>query len=52
LLRTISGITAQNTTYTAAQQTADGLTPGNTVYFIVYQVSATVGNGYGARGAA
>lgn len=50
VLRTISGITAQTTTYTAAQQTADGLTPGNPVYFIVYQVSATVGNGYGARG--
>ena len=51
LLRTISGLTSTTTTYTAAQQTADGLTPGNTVYFIVYQVSATVGNGYGARGA-
>jgi hypothetical protein len=51
LLRTISGITTQNTTYTAAQQTTDGLTPGNTVYWIVYQVSATVGNGYGTRGA-
>lgn len=51
LLRTISGITAQNTTYTVAQQTTDGLTPGNTVYWVAYQVSATVGNGYGARGA-
>jgi len=51
LKRTISGLTSPTTTYTAAQQTADGLTPGNTVYFIVYQVSATVGNGYGARGA-
>ncbi len=51
LKRTITGITSPTTTYTAAQQTADGLTPGNPVYFIVYQVSATVGNGYGARGA-
>ena len=50
LLRTISGLTAATTTYTAAQQTTDGLTPGNPVYFIVYQVSAVVGNGYGARG--
>lgn len=50
LKRTISGITSPTTTYTAAQQTADGLTPGNPVYFIVYQVSAVVGNGYGARG--
>ncbi|HEY6021544.1 MAG TPA: phage tail protein [Candidatus Paceibacterota bacterium] len=50
LKRTITGITSATTTYTAAQQTADGLTPGNPVYFIVYQVSATVGTGYGARG--
>jgi len=50
LKRTISGLTTPTTTYTAAQQTADGLTSGNTVYFIVYQISATVGTGYGARG--
>jgi hypothetical protein len=50
LKRTITGITSETTTYTAAQQTTDGLTPGNPVYFIVYQVSSVVGNGYGARG--
>lgn len=33
--------------YTAGQQTADGLTPGNAVKVIVYQVSAIVGRGPG-----
>lgn len=50
LKRTISGISSATTTYTAAQQTTDFGSTQSTVYFIVYQVSATVGNGYGARG--
>lgn len=30
-------------TYTAAQQTSDGFTPGNTIYFNIYQVGAVDG---------
>lgn len=50
LKRTITGISAQTTSYTAADQTTDFGSPQATVYFIVYQVSATVGRGYEARG--
>jgi hypothetical protein len=50
VLRTIEGITSQTTTYTAAQQTSDGLTPGDPVFFKVYQLSATVGRGHAASG--
>jgi hypothetical protein len=49
VVRTVE-VTAQTTTYTAAQQTSDGLTPGNTVYFDVRQLSAVVGPGHAARG--
>lgn len=49
VLRTITA-TAQTASYTAAQQTTDGLTPGNTVYFKVYQMSSTVGRGHVATG--
>lgn len=44
VLRTIvaSGETAS---YTAAQQTADGLTPGDPIDINIYQLSATVGRG-------
>jgi hypothetical protein len=49
VLRTITA-TAQTASYTAAQQTTDGLTPGNTVYFKVYQMSASVGRGHAATG--
>ena len=38
--------TTNSTTYTAAQQTADGLTPGDPVTVNIYQVSDTVGRGY------
>jgi len=50
LKRTITGISAQTTSYTAADQTTDFGSAQATVYFIVYQVSATVGRGYEARG--
>ena len=50
LLRTISGVTTTTASYTAAEQTADGLTPGNTVYLRVYQISAVVGRGYKLQG--
>ncbi len=49
-LRTITGITAQTATYSAAEQTTDGLTPGDPVYFRVYQISAVVGRGHAASG--
>lgn len=41
-------ITAATTTasYSAAEQIADGLTPGDEVYVRVYQISAIVGRGY------
>jgi hypothetical protein len=35
--------------YTAAQQTADGLTPGNPVTVKCYQISSTVGRGKGTE---
>jgi hypothetical protein len=47
--RTIS-VSAEIATYTAAQQTTDGITPGDTVQFTIYQLSATVGRGYGTGG--
>jgi len=43
-LRTITAVTP-TASYTAAQQTTDGLTPGNPVVLRVFQISATVGRG-------
>lgn len=45
VVRTIT-TTSQTATYTAAQQTADGLTPGDQVNVSVYQVSSVVGRGF------
>jgi hypothetical protein len=45
VLRTITA-TSPTCSYTAAQQTADGLTPGDPVTVRVYQISASVGRGY------
>lgn len=50
LLRTFSSLTGVTTPYTAANQSADGTTPGNPVYVRVYQLSATVGRGYQLQG--
>lgn len=50
LKRTISGLTTPTTTYTAAQQTTDFGGTQSTVYWKVFQMSATVGNGYETRG--
>lgn len=50
LKRTISGLSAATTTYSAAEQTTDFGSTQATIYFIVYQVSATAGRGYPARG--
>lgn len=52
LKRTITGIATQTTTYTAAQQTTDFGSPQATVYFKVFQVSATIGRGFEAKGQA
>lgn len=46
VLRTVSGLTAESVSYTAAEQTADGGTPGDPVNMRVYQISALVGRGY------
>lgn len=48
VLRTIA-TSSETASYTAAQQTTDGLTPGDPVSIIVYQLSATVGRGYGTE---
>jgi len=45
VLRTLTS-TTPTTTYTAAQQTADGLTPGDPVTVRIYQMSASVGRGH------
>lgn len=47
VLRTIA-VTSQSASYTAAQQTADGLTPGNPVNVEIYQLSAAIGRGFKA----
>ena len=51
VVRTIAASTPA-APYTAAQQAADGLTPGNTIYARVYQRSAAVGRGYPLQQAA
>lgn len=49
VLRTITGLSTTSASYTAAQQTADGGTPGNPVTVVVYQISTVVGRGFGAE---
>lgn len=49
LLRTID-CTTVTVDYSAAQQTSDGLTPGDPVYLKIYQISSTVGRGYALTG--
>lgn len=46
LLRTFSELKTPEAQYTAAEQTADGVTPGNPIYAKVFQRSGTVGRGY------
>ena len=45
VVRTITAI-SPSVTYTAAQQTSDGLTPGDPVAVNVYQISSRVGRGF------
>lgn len=49
VLRTLSA-TSPSVAYTAAQQTADGITPGDPIEVRVYQISAVVGRGYVLQG--
>lgn len=46
VLRSLTGLASETAGYTAAEQTADGLTPGDPVNIRVYQISALVGRGY------
>lgn len=46
VLRTITA-GSETASYTAAQQTTDGLTPGQQVKVKIYQLSETVGRGFG-----
>lgn len=50
LLRTFSGLSSPTCSYTAAQQTSDGINPGDPVHVSIYQLSAVVGRGFEARG--
>lgn len=50
LKRTFSGLTASTTPYSAAEQTADGTTPGDPVYARIFQISQAVGRGYKLEG--
>jgi hypothetical protein len=45
VLRTIEVDEARTVTYTTAQQTADGVTPGATVHVTIYQISDVIGRG-------
>ena len=44
--RTISSLSDESASYTAAQQTADGFTPGDPIDCNIYQLSAAVGRGW------
>lgn len=48
VVRTFTGLTDATFSYTAAQQTTDGITPGNDVDVAVYQISSRVGRGWPA----
>jgi len=46
VVRTLTTVTTEEATYTTADQTTDGHTPGDPVYVKVYQISDIVGRGY------
>jgi hypothetical protein len=48
-VRTVLVTAATTTTYTAAQQTTDGLTPGDPVDVVIYQLGDLVGRGLPAQ---
>jgi hypothetical protein len=47
VVRTIDSLSSETASYSAAEQTTDGLTPGDPVDCVIYQMSATVGRGFG-----
>jgi hypothetical protein len=49
VVRTISGITSETTTYSASDQTTDFGSPQAIIYVKVMQVSTVVGNGFGTE---
>lgn len=51
VVRTISAAT-ESASYSAAQQTADGLTPGAAITVRIHQLSAAVGRGFALEGTA
>lgn len=48
ILRTIDA-TSETCAYSAAEQAADGLTPGDDVQIVIYQLNAAAGRGYAAE---
>jgi hypothetical protein len=46
IVRTFSSLTSPTVVYSAADQTADGLTPGNPVNVNIFQISAAIGRGF------
>jgi hypothetical protein len=46
VLRTFNSLTSPTVVYSAAEQTADGLTPGNPVNVNIFQISAAIGRGF------
>lgn len=46
VIRTYSSIATNSQVYSAADQTTDGITPGDDITVRIYQVSALVGDGY------
>lgn len=50
IVRTVTGLTTPEYNYTEANQTADGLTPGDLVRVDVYQISDVRGRGHVAEG--
>jgi hypothetical protein len=49
LKRTLAGLTSPGATYSAADQAADGMAPGDPVYLRVFQLSSVIGRGYPAQ---
>lgn len=47
MLRTLTGISSETTTYLAADITADFGSIPSTVHVAVYQISSTAGRGFG-----
>jgi len=45
-LRTKTGVTSETVTYTSAEQSTDGQTPGDQVKIEIYQMSTIVGRGF------